>query len=370
MSNRFERNSKKTLLIISLIMIFVVLFGFEKLLGSTRFGGEESQSVRHIRLKENTPLQDKMLSPSDDKIALSDTLENKPYPFKTDQNGFIFPSTPHLQADKVIAFIGGSTTECMYVDEDKRFPALTGQLLEKSSSKKINAINAGVSGSNSMHSINTLLNKIIPMKPDVAVLMHNINDLSVLLHERSYWNSNQNRSLLVEEERSIKALINQVLPNSYNFAFEMKRKLLGDNSEFENTNNNVNNKPKLSNEKMLSMFKTNLDMFVDISKANNITPVLMTQASRFTEKPDYVIMKNLQNLDAVDLSYNEYRTLYEAMNEATRMVTIEKSVLLIDLAKAVPQTNEYMADPVHFTNQGSEFVANIISEELSPLLSK
>ena len=351
---------------IALIMMLLALFGFEKILDGTRFGGEENQAVRHIRLKEHAPLQDKMLSPSADKIALSDTLEDKPYSFKIDQNGFIFPSTPHQQADKVIAFIGGSTTECMYVDKDKRFPALTGNLLESSTSKKINAINAGVSGNNSMHSINILLNKIIPMNPDIAVLMHNINDLSTLLHEKTYWNSNDHRSLLIEEDRSIKALVKQTLPNTYNFAFELKRKLLGDGSEFDssengdNDNNKGRRKPKLSEAEMLSMFKTNLTMFVDISMANHITPVLMTQASRFTEMPDDVVMKNLQNLDAMDLSYSEYRALYGAMNEEIRKVASAKSVMLIDLANVVPQTNEYMADPVHFTNQGSQFVAKLI----------
>lgn len=349
--------------------MIVVLFGLEKILDSTRFGGEENQSVRHIRLKENTPLQDKMLSPSDDKIALSDSLVNKPYSFKIDQNGFIFPSITHQPADKVIAFIGGSTTECMYVDEDKRFPALTGQLLENSSNKKINALNAGVSGNNSMHSINTLLNKIVPMNPDIAVLMHNINDLSVLLHEKTYWNNNEYRSLLIEEDRSLKAIVKQLLPNTYNFAFEMKRKLLGNGSEFENSNHE-HNKPRLSNEKILSMFKANLNIFVEISKANNTTPVLMTQASRFTEKPDDVVMRNLQNLDAMDLTYSEYRALFVAMNEVIRTVAMEKSVLLIDLEKEVPQTNEFMADPVHFNNQGSELVAKIISTNLASLLAE
>ena len=210
------------------------------------------------------------------------------------------------------------------------------------------------------------------MNPDIAVFMHNINDLSVLLHEKTYWNANEHRSLLVEEDRSIKALVKQLFPNTYNFAFEMKRKMLGDGNEFESTNNDNNghNKPKLSIEKMLSMFKSNLGIFVEISKANNITPVLMTQASRFTEKPDDIVMQNLQNLDAMDLSYNEYRALYEAMNQAIRTVAVEKSALLIDLAKDVPQTKEYMADPVHFNNQGSEFVAKIISAKLASLMAE
>ncbi len=257
----------------------------------------------------------------------------------------------------------------MYVDEDKRFPALTGKLLETSNSKKINAINAGVSGNNSMHSINILLNKIVPMNPDIAVLMHNINDLSVLLHEKTYWNSNDHRSLLVEEDHSIKTLVKQSFPNTYNFAFELKRKLLGDGSEFDGSNeNDGHRKPKPSEAEILSVFKASLTMFVDISMTKNITPVLMTQASRFTEKPDDVVMKNLQNLDEMDLSYSEYRKLYDSMNEVIRMVAVEKSVLLIDLAKNVPQTNEYMADPVHFSNHGSEFVAKIISDKLAPLI--
>lgn len=357
-------------------MILAVLFGFEKILDGTRFGGEENQTVRHIRLKEHTPLQNKMLSPSDDKIAFSDNLENKPYSFNVDQNGFIFPSFPHQHADKVIAFIGGSTTECMFVDEDKRFPALTGTLLETSNNKKINAINAGVSGNNSMHSINILLNKIIPMNPDIAVLMHNINDLSVLLHEKTYWNSNHHRSLLIAEDRSIKALIKQTVPNTYNFAFELKRKILGDGSEFEHSNHSQNNgsndqrTAKLSDEEILAMFKANLTMFIDISMANNITPVVMTQANRFTEKPDDVIIKNLQNLAAMDVSYSEYRRLFMAMNDVIRNVAKNKSVLLIDLEKEIPQTNKFMADPVHFTNQGSVFVAKVISEQLAVLVNK
>ncbi|KAG1648416.1 hypothetical protein GQR58_029844 [Nymphon striatum] len=194
-----------------------------------------------------------------------------------------------------------------------------------------------------------LINK--QTNPDIAVLMHNINDLSVLLHEKTYWNANEHRSLLIDEDRSIKALIKQLLPNSYNFAFEMKRKLL-------------------AMKKCFRCSKPNLNTFVEISKANKITPVLMTQASRFTETPDNIVMKNLQNLDAMDLSYSEYRELYESMNEAIRTIASEKSVLLIDLAKEVPQTNEYLADPVHFNNKGSELVAEIITTKLASIVAE
>ena len=90
--------------------------------------------------------------------------------------------------DKVIVFLGGSTTECMFVDEDHRFPYVAGQILEQETGAKINSYNGGMSGSNSLNAIDILINKVIPLKPDVVVFMENINDLSTLLYEGTYWN--------------------------------------------------------------------------------------------------------------------------------------------------------------------------------------
>ena len=55
----------------------------------------------------------------------------KPYVLRVDRQGFIMPSKIHDHPDLTIAFLGGSTTECIYVDEDNRFPYLVGRLLER-----------------------------------------------------------------------------------------------------------------------------------------------------------------------------------------------------------------------------------------------
>ena len=70
------------------------------------------------------------------------------------------------------------------------------------------------------------------------------------------------------------------------------------------------------------------------------------------------------------MSYADYRQLYLAMNDEIRKVAAESNVLLIDLANEVPQTNQYIADPVHFNNAGSELVAEIIAKRLEPLIEK
>ena len=74
------------------------------------------------------------------------------YTIDTDGNGFIKPSTIHENPDVTIVFLGGSTTESMFVKPENRFPYRVGRILEKNLGVKINSLNAGKSGNNSMHS--------------------------------------------------------------------------------------------------------------------------------------------------------------------------------------------------------------------------
>lgn len=119
------------------------------------------------------------------------------YPFRIDNNGFILPHNNYDNPDNKIVFIGGSTTECMYVTENNRFPYLTGQLIEEKTNKQINSYNAGVSGNSSIHSLDILLNKIIPKKPDIVVIMHAVNDYAILAYDHSYWPVGTPRSELI-----------------------------------------------------------------------------------------------------------------------------------------------------------------------------
>ena len=116
------------------------------------------------------------------------------------------PSKIHDHPDLTIAFLGGSTTECIYVDEDNRFPYLAGRLLERQTHLKVNSYNAGRSGNNTLHCLNILLNKVVNLKPDIVVLMENINDLAILMYEKTYWNTNPSRSPIQEKLPTFKTV--------------------------------------------------------------------------------------------------------------------------------------------------------------------
>jgi hypothetical protein len=99
-----------------------------------------------------------------------------------------------------IIFCGGSTTECLYVDEESRFPYLVENLLKKEDGSSIRTLNAGAAANNTMHSLLLYLAKGAETRPKYVVLMENANDLGLLLKTGSYWSEPIGRTLFNEDK--------------------------------------------------------------------------------------------------------------------------------------------------------------------------
>jgi len=85
----------------------------------------------------------------------------------------------------VIAFLGGSTTACVAVAPELRFPALTGTMLsERGFDAEI--LNASRSGGTLHDTLNTLPNQLVLDHVDVAVVMHATNDMAMLARPEGY----------------------------------------------------------------------------------------------------------------------------------------------------------------------------------------
>jgi lysophospholipase L1-like esterase len=342
------------------------VFAAEKLLSLTHPTFATSGIQRYIRLKEHQPRGVGYVAPNTAyQDAVSDSFK-KQYHLRIDGDGFIYPSKLHDSPDLSIVFLGGSTTESMFVDEDRRFAYLVGRLLERPT-RKVNSYNGGVSGNHSMHSIDSLLNKVLPMHPDIVVLMHAINDLTILLYEGSYWNHNPYRSLIVTQTRSTqifgaaKALKDYLVPNLY---MALKTALrLGSDDEFAHIRHRKFNVPDMTS--LVQKFEQSLRIFVHVCVVANVSPVLMTQANRITKDPDPSLAREINRAAAdLGLDYDRYRELYSAFNEAIRNVANEEGILLIDLAQLIPPKPEYIYDTVHLSKEGSRLTADIITSEL------
>jgi len=278
----------------------------------------ESNVGRFIKLREHAPLTVRLERPSRNYIShiAPNTVERKYYRIATDKNGFIGPSIIHTNPDLQIIFLGGSTTECLYMQEHERFPYLVGRQLEAALHKKVNTYNGGVSANESMHSLNVLMNKVLPLKPQMVVLMHNINDLVVLRSQGTYWYPHSLKSHV----QNAKTLLTRY--------------------EFPAT------KHQATEQDLIAEFSMNLRTFIAVCRIRNIQPVLMTQANR-VEQDD----------------------LYHRFNEVILEVGKQENVVVIDLAKAIPKQPELIYDSYHYTAKGAALAADTISQQLQPLFT-
>lgn len=369
----FHRHPAITLAAVCSLAVLLLVVGAELVLRIKKAeGGRRTSSglSRSIRLKEHGPNMLKYCVPTDDYMAKVDSLVQREYVLRTDKDGFIMPSRRHEDPDLTVVFLGGSSTQCKFVEEENRFPCLVGTVLESRTGMKINSYNGGVSGNHSMHSLDALINKVMPIDPDVVVMMHNVNDLNILLYHGSYWNDNPYRSLVQLQPRAnvcllacFRTFMRWALPNLTSRYYQMKQRL--DSPERIDEFAHIRGK-KLTIDRgwMVAEFKTSLNMFVSVCRARQIVPVLMTQASRLKPKPDALIEENLRELFDFGVGYSDFKETYDAFNEAIREVAAANQVLLIDLANSVPQESKHMYDPVHYNDTGCQLAASIIAEKL------
>lgn len=268
---------------------------------------------RFIKLREHPPQTVRYERPSRNYIKniAPNTVERKYYKIATDQHGFLAPSEIHSSPDLKIVFLGGSTTECLYMEENERFPYLVGRQLEQRLNKKVNSYNGGVSANESKHSLNILMNKVLPLKPNIVVMMHNINDLVILKSQGSYGYPNSLKSHVQTSKNVF---------TRYEFP-PMEQKFNDAAIKIE--------------------FKRNLESFIALCRIHEIMPILMTQANRV-----------------------ENDVLYHEFNEIIREVGHQEGVLVIDLALAIPKTTELIYDSYHYTAKGSALAAQTITAAL------
>ncbi len=372
-ANWFQRNPKKTLVVVTLVFILAIVCAAEKFLefNNRRQGIFLEAERRYVRLKEYRPGTRLRLAFPQNHLPYTDNVFTKQYQFDIDRNGFIVPSKKYDRPDKVIVFLGGSTTECMFVDPDHRFPYVVGNILERETGAKINSYNGGMSGNNTLNAIDILINKVIPLHPQVVVYMENINDLSTLLYSGTYWNERTARSPMetLKKRQLVGKLLEEIFIPNLNNAYRKLKKSLAREEEDEFAGAR-GKKLTIDQAGIVHAFAMNLQTLVCICQAHEIVPVLMTQANRITDHPDPVVAAYI-NRDggATGISYRQFKGLYDAFNDTIREVGRKNHVMVIDLAREVPPDKQYLYDLVHFNDAGSQLAAQIIATRLKGVIA-
>jgi hypothetical protein len=275
--NRFEKHRAVTLVIVLSLLSAGLLALFEITLA---WFESAERPRRHLVLSEYPPGQEFRFRPPAIRVTHTDEQIEPVYVLKLDKNGFIEPSVIHNKPDLEIVFLGGSTTECLYVKAQDRFPYVVGRLLEEQTRLKINSLNAGKSGNNVMHSNLVFLGKVVSRHPQFAVLMHGVNDLALLRTHGSYWTDASIYRLIYPGKEGITEAIRMardaLVPRTYRY---VRQALLGvrGHANIGAAPRPVNKQAFYRVEQAAVEFEKALRTFVRTAQIWGIQPILMTE---------------------------------------------------------------------------------------------
>lgn len=307
---------------------------------------------RAVRLAEHIPYEDRAYSRP--RFA-GDEQEEKIIRIRTDGDGFILPDNGDSSRpiDVTIAFLGGSTTEDLWVTEELRWPFLVGQTLSDSLRKNVRIINAGVSGSNLQNSINAFPNKIIEHHPDIVVAMHAFNDCLLLMSRGNYddwsvqtaWENEWSLRRLYEFLTSYSSTLGYI---RHRYSTKKIGKEIANPPQPASVNGNIRRSVPL--KEFTPEFSLRLKMLVAMIRATGAVPVLMTEPSR----------DRVEHQEAGDIIWS---LECSAFNDQVRTIAQDEHLLLVDLEGRVKDPSLYF-DTIHYNDRGTLVVAAIVSDAL------
>lgn len=358
--------------ILRLISINVALVAVLLVLADPFLAKNEENDIkvaRSLRLREFGPNRSMWVNPAGHDVDTA-LLDSKTYFLKTDVNGFIMGPDDDSTALPEIVFFGGSTTECIFVDDSLRFPYLTSRIIEKRTNKKIVTRNYGYGGNHSFHSLVNLFGTGLRLKPEVIVWMHNINDLNLLARTGSYYEAPANRRFYFEEgkeaeigfvarvSKMIWAIGQTFIPNTLERLYKVKVQRSTPKDEWHG----YRNLPPVPFEKVESEFLNSLRSFIALSQANNISVVLMTQFNCF--RIENSTQRSVYEKANPGQEFGVFIQNYKRLNDEIRRIAAETSTSLIDLDRLVSKDEKFYYDGVHVNNAGSKLVSQIVADHL------
>lgn len=274
-----------------------------------------------------------------------------------------------------IITVGGSTTECHFLNDDKTWPFLLGKYLQ-SYSGNIWINNAGFDG-HSTFGHQVLLNDYLKkLKPKVIMFLTGVNDIEN--EGPSYFDKLTTKNaypdlfhFLYNNSEVINAAVNlsrsRQARKFNNTTQEMK--VPGALGELKMTEAEV--KAKLSKqEKFLDAYESRVIALIDTCKQNNILPVFITQPCLYGNGIDSTTRVNLTTAKVEEgMNGGLLSDLIGLYNNRITKACKNKSVPYINLAVLMPKNSLYYYDQTHYTNEGAAMVAMLIAEEMKDIIA-
>lgn len=274
------------------------------------------------------------------------------------------PNMPDSVSDNNLNIfcLGGSTTE--FKDKNGRdWPSLTEKVIkERYKIDSIKFYNLGKQWYTTQHSLINYIQNLRKFKPDVLLVMHNINDLLINADFSRFSNGAFREDyghFLGPEALMIKyGSLAEFIYNNFKLLWYRPKPFDVDTDYFPGLNS----------------FKRNLTTIIELAKLDGTKVILMTQPNIYKSEMSDKELKSLTMLnkeaigDGKRWTYNTAFRGIEAYNNAIKEIAVFMNVPLIDLDKVVPKNLEYFYDDVHYNSKTYDLISSFLADEIIKIL--
>jgi lysophospholipase L1-like esterase len=288
-----------------------------------------------------------------------------------------------------ILVLGGSATECLYLDQKETWPALIEQYLNEGSNKKYNVFNGGRSGITSQHHL-AQVQKLLERNQwiDVIIIMEGLNDLQYALSFKEGYK--QKDSQLVYEESFWLSPLKEIKPfyrNTYLFKYLSKvkkaifsHKLTQDpygNTYVKWRSNRANAKEIINAEPNLTQslvdYQRNNQAMIDFAKSRNKRIIFIPQPVAWDTimEPGFsklcwygwIGQSQYENTGKY-YAFTQLKKSLDIYNELLKNTCLKNNVECIELEGRLEKDTSTFYDDCHFNENGARKAAKIVADYL------
>ncbi|MGH7617725.1 MAG: SGNH/GDSL hydrolase family protein [Gemmatimonadaceae bacterium] len=285
-----------------------------------------------------------------------------------------------------VFMIGGSTVECMYLDDTEAVTAVLQRGLGRTADGRVVKVyNAGKSGDRSDSHISMLVHRLVHLQPDLIVVMLGLNDLRISLAGFDFRHFDRRPAYTTAPAPPPLALHNFVVLAAtefqlgrrlYNLVVRATPRTARQVQETIALRSTARVAWEAAKKLRVSArephgdtaaFHRNVESLVGIAEGQEVPIVLVTQGSTWAS-PD--TLNRWRWMWAVaDSAYSEagMKAGLDELNDVTRATARRHNVPLYDLARLIPPTGANYYDDAHFNVAGAALAGNELAKFIKGL---
>lgn len=283
------------------------------------------------------------------------------------------PVGPAWDEATTIVAIGGSTTQCFFLDDFRTWPAVLEKELEDKG-HNVWVGNAGQAGHSTIGHVAMVDGPIAQIRPNYVLFLVGVNDLSVSLRPQWRWDESMSESLL---GRARSDGLNWLLDRSrLAYRLHLAKQVHFDGSTVRSKDFSIAlpTEPATGDEYLpapgddqiltsLPLFRRNVVSLIEVVRSFGATPVFLTQPLLIEDLPRWAKVRarsSWMKKQKVHLTGDGYARLLDRFNSVLIDICAQRDVPCLDLAELVPHSTDYYYDLVHYNDAGAKLVGEAV----------